>query len=407
MANLILKNVSKVYPSGVTALYDINLTANENEFLVVVGAEKSGKSSLLRVVSGLDEVSEGQILIGGEDMTDTDPKNRNVAVVFKGNTLYPSLNVYDNMAFGLRMRKAPQTLIDKRVKAVADILGLTDCLYRKPKQLSSFTKQKIALGRAVVREPRLYLFDEPLSGLDEGLKIELLNLIVNMQARLAGTFVYSTKNVAEAMNLGSRIIVMKNGFVQQVDTPQNLYDYPVNAYVAFYIGSPTINFIYDCKIEKSEDGAYAVFADGKIKLSEKTLSRFENIDEYVDGKTFILGIRPEDMKVAKDGELKATIEKVEEVDTVHYAECKVGKIDLVATSEPENKKGSEVTLSIDGDRVYLFDSVTRFNLLKRDEGYTVTGLPEADYIPLPYDKELEILKELAPKKEESNKKKLR
>lgn len=404
MASLKLNGVDKVYPSGTLALYDINLEAKDKEFIVIVGAENSGKSTLLRVVAGLDDVSSGAISVGDKDVTDADPKDRDIAMVFKSSTLYPALTVFDNMAFGLRLRKAPQALIEQRVKSAAEILGITDVLFRKPKTLSSVQKQRVAIGRAIVREPRLYLFDEPLSGLDDKLQAEMLNVIINLQARMEGTFVYATKSVAEAMTIGTRIVVLKNGITQQVDTPSNLYDYPANSYVAFYIGSPTINFINKAKIVKEDDGVYAVDGELKLKLSEKIISRFENIKEYENtDKTVIIGVRPEDAALTSEG-LDCTVGKVENDGASVYAECSVAGHDLVVTAGVEDKKGDNSKLDIDLDRLYLFDGETRLTLLSRDSGYTKTGYPEADVKPLTHAEEEEVIEKFKPKKDDKKKK---
>ncbi|MDE6504931.1 MAG: ABC transporter ATP-binding protein, partial [Clostridia bacterium] len=265
MASLKIKGLNKAFPSGETALYDVNLEAADKEFLVFLGGDSSGKSTLLRIVAGLDDATSGTVEINGKDMTDVEPKNRDIAMVFKNNTLYPALNVFDNMAFGLRLRKAPEALVRERVKVAAEILGLNDCLYRKPKVLTAAAKQRVAIGRAIVREPKLYLFDEPLSGLDDKLRLDMLNVIINLQARLEGTFVYATKNLSEALTIGTRIVVLKDGFVQQIDTPANLYDYPANTYVAFLIGSPTVNFIKKVKIVSNGNGYFAEFNGGKLE----------------------------------------------------------------------------------------------------------------------------------------------
>ena len=196
MAGFKLNGIGKIYPSGAKALHDVNMEASDKEFLVVVGGEASGKSTLLRVISGLEEPTSGTVEIDGRDVTDLEPKDRDLAVVFRGDTLYPTLNVFENMAYGLKVRKTPQAVIDKRVKAVADILGLNDVLGRKPKTLTAAERQRVAIGRAIAREPSVYLFDEPLAGLDEKLRGDMLNLIVNLQARMEGTFLYATKNVS-------------------------------------------------------------------------------------------------------------------------------------------------------------------------------------------------------------------
>lgn len=409
MSSLNLNSISKKYPSGTTALHNVSLEAGDKEFLVIVGGEKCGKSSLLKVIAGLEEPSSGTVLIDGKDVTESEPKDRDVAMVLRGDTLYPTLNVYDNMAFGLRLRKAPQALIDQRVKVAANILGLNEILYRKPKVLSAAVRQRVAIARAIVREPRLYLFDEPLAGIDETLRRDMLNVIINLQARMNGTFIYATKNLSEALTIGTRIVILKNGLIQQIDTPSNLYDYPANTYVAFFIGSPTINFIKDVKIVKEDEGYAAEFKAGKFKLAENIVSRFEKISEYAQsGKAVILGIRPEDVKYAADGPLSAKIGKTEEADGVTYAECTLsdGQIVLV-TADAHRGKTETVSLAVDGTRLYLFDAETRLTLLSRDSGYKPTGHKDADRTPLPYSEEQKIFENLKPAKQEKQKKKLK
>ena len=304
MASLKLSNLDKVFPSGERALYDVNLEVRDGEFLVILGGENSGKSTVLRLIAGLDTESDGKVFIDGKDVTDSDPKDRDIAMVFKSATIYPTMNVFDNLAYSLKMRKAPAALVNERVKVVSAVLGLDEVLYRKPKTLTSAQKQRVALGRAIVREPRVYLLDDPLSGLDDKLRRELLSVIINLQARMKATFVYATKNVNEAMTMGTRIAVMKNGFLQQSDTPANLYDYPANEYVAFLVGAPTINFIRDAEIVAGENGYLAQFKGGEIALPESIVKRFENIAAYAgSGKRVTLGIRPEDAK-SGDGEIK-------------------------------------------------------------------------------------------------------
>lgn len=406
MASLKLSGVNKVYPSGTTALYDINLEARDKEFIVIVGGEESGKSTLLRVIAGLEDSSSGEIIIGDKVVTDADPKDRDIAMIFSSNTLYPGLNVFENMAFGLTLRKAPKALIEQRVKAAANILGLNEVLYRKPKALTAAAKQRVAIGRAIVREPKLYLFDEPLSGLDDKLRLDMLNIIINMQARMEGTFVYATKNLAEAMSIGTRIVVLKNGIVQQVDTPANLYDYPANAYVAFYIGAPTINFVKNAKIERLDTGYVAVSQDFNLELPEEIVKRFGDISEYANtGKEVILGIRPEDAEIKAGGAIKAKVNKVESDGEATYAECDFESGNsMIVRGQTGLEKGAEAEISVDTARLYIFDAETRLTLLNRDEGYKQTGFPEADVKPLPYNEEQAIVEKLKPKKEDKKKK---
>ncbi|MDE6597853.1 MAG: ABC transporter ATP-binding protein [Clostridia bacterium] len=404
MASLKLSGVDKVYPSGTMALYDINLETRDKEFLVIVGGEESGKSTLLKVIAGLEDSSSGEIYIDDKEVSELEPKDRDIAMVFRSNTLYPALTVFDNMGFGLKLRKAPNALIEQRVKAAANILGLNDILFRKPKALTAAQKQRVTIGRAIVREPKLYLFDEPLSGLDEKLQAEILNVIINLQARMEGTFIYCTKNVAEAMTIGTRILVLKNGFVQQIDTPANLYDYPANAYVAFTLGAPTINFINKAQVVKKGGKVYAALDGFEVELSEKVLKRFEKLDEYTDtDKRVIVGIRPEDIHTGKTG-TEAVLGKVESDGNAYYAEAEVGGKTLIVTTDEKAEKGAKTKLDIDLDRVYLFDADTRLTLLARDEGYKKTDFADADYVPLDYNEEEELKKKFNPKKDDKKKK---
>lgn len=407
MASLKLCDVNKIYPSGETALYDVNFETKDKEFIVIVGGESSGKSTLLRVIAGLEPATQGAVIIDGKDMTDVPPKDRDIAMVFKSSTLYPQLSVFDNMAFGLKLREAPKALIEQRIKTAVNILGLNEVLYRKPKALTAAAKQRVAIGRAIVREPKLYLFDEPLSGLDEKLRADMLNLIINLQARMEGTFVYATKNLAEAMTIGTRIVVLKNGLIQQIDTPANLYDYPANAYVAFFVGAPTINFIKNAKIVKTEKGFVAAFGGKQFKLPENILNRFENIDEYAGtDKEVWLGIRPEDAEcVADGGEFKCSVVKVESDGDRAYAECSLdGGISMIVRGQTELNKGEAREIKVDFTRLYIFDAETRLTLLDRDGGYAETGFAEADFKPLPYATELEVIENLKPKKADKKKK---
>ncbi len=404
MANLQLNSVSKIYPSGALALYKANLELSDSEFIAVVGGEKSGKSTLLRVIAGLEEVTDGQIIVGGKDVTQVDSKERDLAMIFQGNTLYPSLNVFDNLAYGLRIRKTAQAVIEQRVRAAAEILGLTEILFRKPKMLTATQKQLVAFGRAIVREPKLYLLDDPISGLSPETRAQLRSVLINLQMRMKGTFVYATKNVNEAITMATRIVVLREGFIQQIDTPANLYDYPANAFVAFTIGSPTVNFINNAVIVRDGENYIAKAEDVNFRLPPNIVQRFKNIAEYADsGKKVILGIRPEDAFVGEGGFINATVTAAQTICEVGYADCDAGKLSLVVKAEGV-KKDDAVSIGADLTHMLIFDSETRLTLLSRDGGYTQTDYRDADVAPLTYDEEEQIKNKLKLKPENKKKK---
>lgn len=406
MANLQLKTVSKVYPSGALALYKVNLQLSDSEFVAVVGGEKCGKSTLLRVIAGIEEATEGQIIVGGKDVTGSEAKDRDLAMIFQGNSLYPSLNVFDNMAYGLKVRKTAPAVIEQRVKAAAEILGLNDILYRKPKALTLEQKQRVAFARAIVREPKIYLLDDPLSGIDPAVREKLQSILINLQMRMKGTFLYATKNVNDALTMATRIIVLKEGFVQQIDTPANLYEYPANAYVAFTLGSPTVNFVNNAVIERDEQGVCAVAEDVRFYLPQNIVDRFKSLEEYAGtGKKVILGVRPEDMTAGGEGFISATVSACEEICGVTYADCECGKLSFVVKSEEEKAKGDEVNISADLTHAFIFDSVTRLTLLERDGGYTDTGCEDANFIPLGFDEEEALKNKLKLDDKDKKKKK--
>lgn len=402
MSNLQLSGVSKIYPSGVLAIYKVSLQLSDGEFIAIVGGEKCGKSTLLRMIAGLEEVTEGQISVGDKDVTALPSAERDLAMIFQGNTLYPSLNVYDNMAYGLRVRKASSTLIEQRVKAAAEILGLSDLLYRKPKTLTAEQKQKAAFGRAIAREPKLYLLDDPLSGIDAKARENLRSALINLQVRMNGTFIYATKNVNDALTMATRIIVLRDGFLQQIDTPANLYEYPANAYVAFTVGSPTVNFLNNSKIIK-EGGEVSAVADGvKFPLPQNIVSRFERLEEYANtDKKVILGVRPEDITLCGDGGIASTVAAAETVCGVPYAECDFGKLSVTVRAQSGSgedvsvSKGDRVMLCPDLTHAFIFDADTRLTLLNRDEGYIKTEYPDADFVPLAYAEEEQLKKKFS------------
>lgn len=398
MANLKLKGVNKLFPSGTLALCNVSLELSDKEFVAVVGAEKSGKSTLLRVIAGLEEATAGEIYIGDKEVSSVSPKERDVAMIFRNDTLYPTINVFENMAFGLKLRKAPHAVVEQRVKVAAEMLGLTDVLSRKPKQLTAEQRQRVALGRAIVREPKLYLFDDPIAGLDSKLKARMRNIIINLQARMEGTFIYATKNVNEALTMATRVIVLREGVVQQIDTPANLYDYPANAYVAFYIGSPTINFINGATVEKRDEGVCVVYKDVCIPVPEKILSRFAASEEYIGtGKKVIFGIRPEDVKCAATGVLSGVVSSKAKEDDKVYADCKIAEgVSLLACCDESLSKGDSVKLDCDLEHMYLFDAETRLTILERDDGYKKTDYADADAQAMAYDEEEKLKSDLKP-----------
>ena len=295
MSSLNLKNIYKVYPSGVTAVTDFNLDIEDKEFIVFVGPSGCGKSTTLRMIAGLEEISAGELYIDGVLVNNRAPKDRDIAMVFQNYALYPHMTVYDNMAFGLKLRKMPKPQIDQRVKEAARILGIEMYLSRKPKALSGGQRQRVALGRAIVREPKVFLLDEPLSNLDAKLRSQMRTEITKLHNRLATTFIYVTHDQVEAMTMGTRIVVMKDGFMQQVDTPINLYDHPINQFVAGFIGTPQMNF-FTGKLTGDSKNVYLEFGLEKIALPKEKVDLICNLDKYLNtDREIVFGIRPEDI----------------------------------------------------------------------------------------------------------------
>ena len=393
MSGLLLKGINKVYPSGVQAVFDFCLDIRDKEFIVLVGPSGCGKSTTLRMIAGLEEISSGELYIDGKLVNDVVPKDRDIAMVFQNYALYPHMSVYDNMAFGLKLRKVPKEIIDQKVKAAAEILGITDYLSRKPKALSGGQRQRVALGRTIVREPKVFLLDEPLSKLDAKLRASMRTEISKLHARLATTFIYVTHDQVEAMTMGTRIVVMKDGFMQQVDTPQNLYDYPVNLFVAGFIGTPQMNFFKESTLTSKKGKVYIEFVGGnKILLPKSVAARIKNLEEYLDtGKLVTLGVRPEDihqdqMFIANspDTVVKARIEVIEKLGAETQIYCELdheGKetsvidnstqmIAKISSRAVVNLKDI-VDLAFDANHIHLFDGETEATLLERDEGYEV------------------------------------
>jgi multiple sugar transport system ATP-binding protein len=296
VAEVTFDGVSKVYLDGTRAVDKINLEVQDGEFMVLVGPSGCGKTTALRMVAGLEEISEGQLRIGDRIVNQVAPRDRDIAMVFQSYALYPHLTVYDNIAFGLRLRKTPKDEIDKRVREAARILGLEQFLDRKPRALSGGQRQRVAMGRAIVRQPQAFLMDEPLSNLDAKLRVQMRSEISGIQRNLKVTTIYVTHDQVEAMTMGDRVAVMRKGELQQVDSPQELYDQPVNLFVGGFIGSPAMNLV-EATLERANGGLTAKTGDQTIGLGEEVLSQRPGLKAY-EGRKVVLGIRPEDLEDA-------------------------------------------------------------------------------------------------------------
>ncbi len=378
MASLSLRNVYKRYPGGVTAVSDFNLEIKDKEFIILVGPSGCGKSTTLRMVAGLEEISDGEVYIGDRLVNDVAPKDRDIAMVFQNYALYPHMTVFDNMAFGLKLRKTPKDEIKRRVEEAARILDISHLLERKPKALSGGQRQRVALGRAIVREPKVFLLDEPLSNLDAKLRAQMRTEISKLHQRLGTTFIYVTHDQTEAMTMGTRIVVMKSGLIQQVDTPQNLYLYPCNLFVAGFIGSPEMNFI-EAKLLKegsdffvefgSEDTKTRAGIKFKIKLPAEK-NKDNCLDEYA-GKEVIMGIRPEDVHneedlvaAYKDGIVEADVEVTELMgaETYLYMNCEGQSINARVAPTNTAKPGDKIKIALEPGKIHLFDKDTELTI---------------------------------------------
>jgi multiple sugar transport system ATP-binding protein len=296
MASITFDHVGKIYPGGTRAITDVNLGIEDGEFLVLVGPSGCGKSTLLRMVAGLEDVTEGELKIGTRVVNDVPPKDRDIAMVFQNYALYPHMTVFDNMAFGLKLRKMQREEIKRRVQSAAKTLEITEYLERKPKALSGGQRQRVAMGRAIVREPAAFLMDEPLSNLDAKLRVQMRSEIGVLQQRLGTTTVYVTHDQTEAMTMGDRVAVIRKGSLQQVDTPRFLYDSPDNLFVAGFIGSPSMNFVYG-RIEGEGDKIFAHFAGHKVLVDPALIAERSSLSDFT-GKELVIGIRPEAFEVA-------------------------------------------------------------------------------------------------------------
>lgn len=368
MADLQLKHIYKRYAGGVTAVSDFCLDIEDKEFIILVGPSGCGKSTTLRMVAGLEEISEGELYIGGRLVNDVAPKDRDIAMVFQNYALYPHMTVFENMAFALKLRKTPKDEIKKRVTEAAKILDIEHLLDRKPKALSGGQRQRVAMGRAIVRSPKVFLMDEPLSNLDAKLRVQMRTEIKKLHNKLQTTFIYVTHDQTEAMTMGTRIVVMKDGIVQQVDSPSNLYSKPDNIFVAGFIGSPQMNFV-DAKLSKEGDSVYASFGNDKIKIPEGKVT--PELEGYI-GKEVVLGIRPEDLhddeafiSMNPESVASAFVEVTEMMGAETYLYLEVAGKQFTARVNQRSTAQINDTIKIafDTNKIHIFDKETELAII--------------------------------------------
>ena len=368
MASLSLKGIEKVYPNGFHAVKDFNLEIEDKEFIIFVGPSGCGKSTTLRMIAGLEDISGGVLEIDGKKMNDVEPKDRDIAMVFQNYALYPHMTVYDNMAFGLKLRKVPKDEIDKKVREAARILDLEKLLDRKPKALSGGQRQRVAMGRAIVRNPKVFLMDEPLSNLDAKLRVQMRIEISKLHENLGATIIYVTHDQTEAMTLGTRIVVMKDGIVQQVDTPQNLYNTPCNQFVAGFIGSPQMNFM-DALVNVNENDVTLKVGEHVLKVPASKKQAL--IDGGYDGKTVVLGIRPEDVHDSQafisnspESVIKSKIKVYELLGAEVFLYFDLEGTQMTARVNPRTtlRTGDDAVFALDMEKIHLFDKDTELTI---------------------------------------------
>ncbi|MCO6453212.1 MAG: sn-glycerol-3-phosphate ABC transporter ATP-binding protein UgpC [Caldilineales bacterium] len=368
MAGVNYEHVYKRW-GDVVAVNDLSLDINDKEFMVYVGPSGCGKSTTLRLLAGLEEISEGAIKIGDRVVNDVPPKDRDIAMVFQSYALYPHMSVYDNMAFGLKLRKVPKQEIDKKVKEAADILGIGQLLDRKPKALSGGQRQRVAVGRAIVRNPQVFLFDEPLSNLDAKLRVETRANITKLHQQLGTTFIYVTHDQVEAMTMADRIAVLKDGILQQVDTPTKLYNHPGNIFVAGFIGSPSMNF-FDATIVEEGDTGKLLIDSGSFRLPMPQ-EKADQLRKY-KGKQIIFGIRPEDIHTKEftppgfaQADLRASIDVTELMGNEIWVYGLTGGKQFIARVDPRTRAhiGQEIDLTVNMDNMHIFDPTTEVALV--------------------------------------------
>ncbi|MCI8734285.1 MAG: sn-glycerol-3-phosphate ABC transporter ATP-binding protein UgpC [Clostridia bacterium] len=389
MASLSLKHIYKVYPNGTKAVNDFNMEIEDKEFIVFVGPSGCGKSTTLRMIAGLEDISAGELMIGDTVVNDVEPKDRDIAMVFQNYALYPHMTVYQNIAFGLTLRKMPKEEIHRRVTEAAEILGITEYLGKKPKEMSGGQRQRVSLGRAIVREPKVMLLDEPLSNLDAKLRTQMRSEIAKLHAKLNTTFIYVTHDQVEAMTMGTRIVVMKNGFVQQIDTPKNLYNYPGNKFVAGFIGTPQMNFFEGSLLKRGEEVDIS-FDYSEAKVTVPYSMMYKTRPAYLDGKSKVyIGLRPEAVSVNPEkiktskAVIKVKVSHKEELgnQTLIYGDINMDgdgytetstRIIIEADAEIEFNSGDVIDVALDLTKVHLFDKETELSVLPR--------IPEYNYV---------------------------
>ncbi len=382
MAGLSLKHIYKVYPNGTKAVNDFNMEIEDKEFIVFVGPSGCGKSTTLRMIAGLEDISAGELMIGDMIVNDMEPKDRDIAMVFQNYALYPHMTVYENIAFGLRLRKLPKDEIHKRVTEAAEILGITEYLGKKPKEMSGGQRQRVSLGRAIVREPKVMLLDEPLSNLDAKLRTQMRAEIAKLHARLNTTFIYVTHDQIEAMTMGTRIVVMKNGYVQQIDTPKNLYNYPGNKFVAGFIGTPQMNF-FEGTLKKTGEKVEINFDNSDAKISVPYSMMYKVRPSFLNGdKKVFIGLRAENISLNPDvvknseAKIKVKVSHKEELgnQTLVYGDINMDGDGYTETStrviievdgEVEFKAGDVLEAALDINKMHLFDKETEESILPR------------------------------------------
>ena len=364
MASLSLKNIHKAYDNGFVAVRDFNLEIEDKEFIIFVGPSGCGKSTTLRMIAGLEDITSGELRIGDRLVNDVEPKDRDIAMVFQNYALYPHMSVYDNIAFSLKIKKVPKEEIDRLVHEAAQILDIEHLLDRKPKALSGGQRQRVAMGRAIVRSPKVFLMDEPLSNLDAKLRVQMRLEISKLHQRLQTTIIYVTHDQTEAMTLGTRIVVMKDGVIQQVDSPETLYNQPNNMFVAGFIGSPQMNFI-DAQVVKVGSDVVLTFGNNAIKVSEARGKAL--IENGYEGKTIVLGIRPEDihdeqifLSQSPDTIVDAEIKVYEMLGAEVFLYFSLDQYEITARVNPRTtaRPGDTMKVAFDASKIHLFDKET-------------------------------------------------